>query len=71
MKGKDVLEFRMEFPSGMERELEESLSEVLRNFELALRFSLAQKLVEEKGLDKEIGEKLAADVRKGVAKRVL
>ncbi len=70
MKAKDVLEFRMEFPSGIERELEKSFSEMLRNFELALKFSLAQKLVEEKGLSKKVGEKLAVDVKKGVVKRL-
>jgi len=70
MEAKDVLEFRMEFPSGVEKELKASFSEVLRNFDLALKFSLAQKLVEKKGLDKKIGERLGADIKRGVARRL-
>lgn len=70
MEAKNIIEFRIEFPSGTEKELKESFSEILKDFELTLRFSLARKLVEEKGLDKEVGERLAEDIRIGVAKRL-
>ncbi len=70
METKNVLEFRIEFPFGVEKELKESFSEVLRDFELALKFSLAQKLIEKKGLDKEVGKRLRADIKTGVADRL-
>ena len=70
MKSKNVLEMRLEFPSGTEKELCESLSELLSNIELALKTSLAQKLIEEKGLSKKIGGEIAKEVRKGAAKRL-
>lgn len=70
MGRKSVLEVRVEFPSGTEKSLKESISEVLKDFELALKFSLAQKLVEEKGLDKKTGKRLSEEIKKGVANRL-
>jgi len=67
---KEVLEFRVEFPKSAERELKESFAELLKNFELGLRFSVAQKLVERKGLEKEIGEKLAKEVKTRATRRL-
>jgi len=67
---KEVLELRIEFPMGVEKELKESFLEILKSFELALAFSVAQKLVEAKGIEKEKGEKLAEEIKAGVARRL-
>ena len=60
----------MEFPVGVEKELKESFLEILKSFELALAFSVAQKLVEAKGIEKKEGEKLAEEIKEGVARRL-
>ena len=50
---KEVLELKMEFPVGVEKELKDSFLEILKNFKLALTFSVAQKLVETKGIERK------------------
>jgi len=67
---KEVLELRMEFPVGVEKEIKESFLEILKSFELALAFSVAQKLVEAKGIERKEGEKLAEEIKAGVARRL-
>jgi len=67
---KEILELRMEFPAGIEKELKESFLEILRSFELALAFSVAQKLVETKGMEKEKGEILAKEIKEEIARRL-
>jgi len=67
---KEVLELRIEFPMGVEKELKESFLEILKSFELTLAFSVAQELVEAKRIEKEKGEKLAEEIKAGVARRL-
>jgi len=67
---KEVLELRIEFPAGVEKELKESFLEILKSFEMALAFSVAQKLVETKGIEKDKGEKLAEEIKARIAKRL-
>jgi hypothetical protein len=66
-----TLSFKVEIPAGADKEVKESLERVLKLFELSFKISVAQKLVEKKGLKKRESKKIIEDLRKAVAERVL
>lgn len=68
---KEVFDIRFEFPPEMRPVVEESLADALKSIQLSLKFLVAQRLVERSGLDKEPGERLAREIKTGVARRVL
>lgn len=67
----EVFEVRFKFPREMKAVVEESFSDAVKSIQLSLRFLVAQRLIERKGLDKKLGEKLAMEIKSGVARRVL
>jgi hypothetical protein len=68
---KEVFKVEFEFPPEMRSVVEESFSDALKSIQLSLKFLVAQRLVEKKGLDERQGERLAKEIRAGVARRVL